>query len=338
MVGTSLETCVVGAQNMAAQVPAESSYGLVVAAQRSNAIQHALVELALVDDVIGLVCQYARQLQVVLVDRSKPSVDYVYDPSTDKWNTELALPAVDPRASLGLVLDKLLRVLPRQLSAGHVVFCTAGISTLPTLFQRPDVVWTFHGQLYVMGDKGMNGDLYFMSFDPKTREWRGRAKPEHRYWHAAAVLGDCLYSIGGVITNTVERYDPVKRAWSKCGPLSHPRWNASAAASGNAIYVCGGICRQGGRLACLSSCEAYDPRSDRWNTIASMGCARRFPTSVCIDGHVVVCGGMWCLDGHSCDTHVPWRQSVEQYNLESNTWSLVAHMPVSPTQPFAIVV
>ena len=62
--------------------------------------------------------------------------------------------------------------------------------------------------------------------------------------------------------------------------------------------------------------EAYDPSTDRWSTLAPMGCARNHTAGGVIGGKLYVAGGR------------PGNQScVEAYDPSSNTWTRKASMP-----------
>ncbi len=84
-----------------------------------------------------------------------------------------------------------------------------------------------------------------MIYDPNADEWTsagsmlvGRAR------HAAVTLEDGRVAvIGGIAmrpTATVELFDPRTARWAMGEPLEQPRYDHTAAADGNAVYVLGG--------------------------------------------------------------------------------------------------
>uniref|UniRef100_A0A8B9J940 Influenza virus NS1A-binding protein homolog B n=1 Tax=Astyanax mexicanus TaxID=7994 RepID=A0A8B9J940_ASTMX len=121
---------------------------------------------------------------------------------------------------------------------------------------------------------------------------------------------------------TVECYDPKKDCWTFIAPMRTPRARFQMAVLMGQLYVMGGSNGHSDELSCG---EMYDPRADEWSRVPELRTNRcnagRHQAAVCeLDGFVYVIGGAesWnCLN------------SVERYNPENNTWTLVAPMNVA---------
>ena len=83
------------------------------------------------------------------------------------------------------------------------------------------------------------------------------------------------------------------------------------------IYVVGGQVKNG---SCLSSGEVYDVQTDQWTALPSLSVTRQ-AAGMCRWGNkLYLFGG--CNNSGRLD-------SVECFDLESNSWECVAKMPVA---------
>ncbi|KAF3835347.1 hypothetical protein F7725_027905 [Dissostichus mawsoni] len=161
-------------------------------------------------------------------------------------------------------------------------------------------------------------------YDPKEDRWTFIAPmrtPRARF--QMAVLMGQLYVIGGSNGHSDElscgeMYDPQADEWAQVPELRTNRCNAGVCSLNNKLYVVGGSdpCGQKG----LKNCDAFDPVIKTWSNCASLN-IRRHQAAVCeLDGFMYVIGGAesWnCLN------------TVERYNPENNTWTLIAPMNVA---------
>ena len=226
----------------------------------------------------------------------------VYDPEYDAWRPVADMPTGRGQAAAAAV-DNLIYVV-----GGNNCFSNCWLSTveaydtvndtwvtgLPPLPGDPRghlTASSLQGKVYVAG--GVNSYVVPTSddlcvFDPETNGWTTQNLPRPRSHHAAVVLNDKLYLIGGdyrlvhddtIVITEVDVYDPSTTLWSQAAPLPTPRSALGAVVLGGKIYVIGGIDRAVG--AEVASVEEYDPSADRWRVVTSLPEPRqRFSTAV----------------------------------------------------------
>jgi len=90
---------------------------------------------------------------------------------------------------------------------------------------------------------------------------------------------------------------------------------------GGFLYVIGG----GNSGVALFDLERYDPVLDAWTTLASMNTARAGAAAAVIDDGIFVIGGRQSTSG-PCSGG-PYLDTVEKYDIDTNTWSPVAPLP-----------
>eukprot|EP00808_Paulinella_micropora_P016671 g10369.t1 len=185
--------------------------------------------------------------------------------------------------------------------------------------------------IYVAGgcdDKSTMSSV--IRFDAKLNQWHEVASMTCPRLHGGgAVLQGFFYVVGGKGNgwpgrswNTVEKYDPVRKAWGLVAPMSTER-NCLATAVLN-----GGKDQNDTHL---SSVERYDPTTNSWEQVASMSCVRPLhnviivacaslrygPSAAVLDGRLYVMGG---CRARAC------LSSVERYDEVSDRWEMVSDM------------
>ncbi len=130
-------------------------------------------------------------------------------------------------------------------------------------------------------------------------------------------------SLGGN-TNQTRLYNISSDSWSAGTPAPLPA--RADAASGDTthegfLYVIGG----GNSGVALFDLERYDPVLDAWTTLASMNTARAGAAAAVIDDGIFVIGGRQSTSG-PCSGG-PYLDTVEKYDIDTNTWSPVASLP-----------
>jgi N-acetylneuraminic acid mutarotase len=119
-------------------------------------------------------------------------------------------------------------------------------------------------------------------YDPATDTWSGAADlPLDFGWAMPAVLDGKLYLFGGgfhkpgvglCATDAAWMYDRETDRWSRLPAMPDKRMNGCAVAVGDAIYICLGYDRQGGRdsdvLQEYVSTYRYDPAEGRYARVA----------------------------------------------------------------------
>ena len=134
-----------------------------------------------------------------------------------------------------------------------------------------------------------------------------------KYNHAAAVLDDKIYALGGYNDDhlrSCERYDPAADAWEPVPDMATARSGLDIAVLDGKLWAAGGF-NSGGALA---SVEVFDPASNTWDaTKAAMTTARRGHALAVLDGELHAVGG----------TN---KTSVEKYDPRADSWSAVPGM------------
>jgi hypothetical protein len=112
------------------------------------------------------------------------------------------------------------------------------------------------------------------SFDPATGKWTDMpALPEPRSSHDAAVVGDCIYVVGGWAMNGDEESHWHESAWKLDLSDGDKHWQKIAdppfqrralalAAHDEKLYVVGGMQQEGGPTTAVA---VYDPATDAWS-------------------------------------------------------------------------
>lgn len=143
----------------------------------------------------------------------------------------------------------------------------------------------------------------------------------------AAAIGNTAYVIGGfdgvMGYNRVLSYDAVGDSWSEDAgdPCPVAIYAHAVVALAGKIYVLSG--NQDGAVS--TACWVYDPAATpgtRWSSIAPMSIERQYPGAAVVNGKIVVAGGIGATTAEE-------RNSAEEYDPGSNTWSALANMSAS---------
>eukprot|EP01043_Picozoa_sp_COSAG02_P013322 COSAG02_NODE_530_length_20697_cov_20.103457_21_plen_642_part_00 len=161
------------------------------------------------------------------------------------------------------------------------------------------VVEVIDDLLYAVG--GYDGSSVVRSgerYDPAANAWSPIASMgTARVYATAAVIDGLMYVIGGYegssgsfsVYSSGERYDPAANAWSPIASMGTARYGHGVAVIDGLMYAIGGY--NGGSTHFiddlsngdrLSSGERYNPASNAWSPIASMGTARVYPAAVAL--------------------------------------------------------
>lgn len=157
-----------------------------------------------------------------------------------------------------------------------------------------------------------------------------------------------VYAFGGVdttgrgnaIVNTeVDVYDPNSNTWSKVGDVpgiaignfSATRSYFAGANLNGQIYILGGEAQdQQGLTAPVPTVSVFNPATNGWSSAADMPSGREKFAAAALNGKLYAMGGLVC-PAAGCTSAVPPSQtnSVDIYDLQSNTWSSGPPMPIS---------
>ncbi|XP_077291935.1 uncharacterized protein LOC143915254 [Arctopsyche grandis] len=134
-----------------------------------------------------------------------------------------------------------------------------------------------------------------------------------------AVLNDEIYLVGGWINDSssslVEAFNPITKTWRTCSSMSVPRMWPGVTAFGGNLYAIGGKKLDTSPSERYTSVERYDPNSDKWTFVASLGMARYGITvfSNFYNGTLLAIGGS---DGNSLMSEM----IVEEYDVARDIW------------------
>jgi hypothetical protein len=152
-----------------------------------------------------------------------------------------------------------------------------------------------------------------------------RSAPLRRTEVAAARLGEQVYVVGGFLppgrtTAAVERYDIRRDRWSRVRAMPLGLNHAAAVAYAGRLYVVGGYAAAGGLSGEVRALLRYDPRTDRWQRLASAPTARAALAAGVIGHRLYVAGG--------ARSGAPLR-TLEVFDLDTGRWRRGPDMAVA---------
>jgi hypothetical protein len=159
---------------------------------------------------------------------------------------------------------------------------------------------------------------------PCPPSWNARAPyPIHVADHAAASLGDYLYSFGGRITsaelNNAYKFNPGTNSWTSIASMPGVRRGVSAVAGNGYIYVVNGW----NGSSATNTLFRYDPATNSYSTGPAGLMATSYQAAAFLNGKVYRIGG---LDSSANDT-----SNVEIYGEQ-----MVASLPQPLTSAMAV--
>ena len=169
-------------------------------------------------------------------------------------------------------------------------------------------------------------DGFMTEYDPKTNQWRERARaPEGLSHQGAVVVNGKIYVAGGFAGGRhtlpsagVYVYDPAIDRWQTLAPLSSPRGAVALASVGGLIYAVGG--RQTESEGALTTHEVYNPVSNSWRKAAPLPSARDHVGIFVVDRKIHVIGGRTSDSFSNVGTH-------EVYDPGNDKWFSAPPMP-----------
>lgn len=132
-----------------------------------------------------------------------------------------------------------------------------------------------HLQFYVIGGEDDNGKILnsMLSYDPYNKIWKEKRplniartgasaiKFKDRIW----VGGGLINKIDGIITKSIECYDPIQDNWIIINDLRIPRCYACFGTYCNKIYIVGGAFKtKEGQYVSIGAIDCYDEVTGIW--------------------------------------------------------------------------
>jgi N-acetylneuraminic acid mutarotase len=160
-------------------------------------------------------------------------------------------------------------------------------------------VATLGGKIYLFGGARLGGSVSESSvYDVASDTWQALPSlPEAREHCVAGAIDDRLYvaagrsgGIGGFQPNTWA-FDPIALTYTARAPIPTPRGGAAGAVLGGKLYVLGGEGNPDDPSGVFDDIEAYDPVSDRWETLPPMLAPRHGLAAAALDGSIYLPGG-----------------------------------------------
>ncbi|EDO29422.1 predicted protein [Nematostella vectensis] len=198
----------------------------------------------------------------------------------------------------------------------------------PTHVARSGVgIGVLDNKLYAVG--GHDGTNYLNSVESYcmvTKQWRFVAPMcNPRRYVAVGVLGGLLYAVGGydgtTVLDSVEVYDPKSDQWKFVSSMKNKRRHVAVGVLNQLDLCLGYLYAVGGHdgVNYLKTVERYDPETNEWSYVASMGARRGGVGVATLHGCLYATGG---YDGTSN------LSTSERYYPSDDRWAFVAPMSV----------
>jgi len=185
-------------------------------------------------------------------------------------------------------------------------------------------------------EPGVSSALCWLAIDDKKGNPHRCSLPQSLYsdtiasfLHFDRPLQNQLYAVGGRNQtqgplDTIEMFDTWHGKWVTCAPMAVRRAGCAAAVLPNGgMIVIGGYDESGIVKGLLSSCEIYDPATEKWDSsCTSLTRARWGHGCACLGGLVYVVGGCSLRPGAPPhDAFMETLRGCEVYNPENGNWS-----------------
>ena len=260
-----------------------------------------------------------------------------YDPASDTWLTfgNLPKPLLAPAAALinGGLLVATGAQRGNRTKTDEAWFGTPAQGWMPgppMPMQLGEVAGgIIRGRLYVVGD-GFPG---IVAMDLGKGVWeeprRFAYRPFDGHHHAAEVIGDKLYLIGGFgrAMGRVQIYDPVRNEWRVGPDVPFAAGSSASSVIDGQLFVAGGI------VGTKTTAQAarLDIATGVWTAIAPMPLPRNHAASATDGRRFYVFGGRGPGSG---DANVVANgfDEVQIYDPATNAWSVSGTSPSAPAR------
>ncbi|GMH44875.1 hypothetical protein BSKO_12832 [Bryopsis sp. KO-2023] len=162
-------------------------------------------------------------------------------------------------------------------------------------------------------------------YDPERNTWiMGPNMNQARFCFDAVCVASCVFAVGGqqdkgTPLDTVELWDLRQKGWQTVKSMEVKRGFLSCAAYGESIFALGGCglkqnVNMERRLETQASVETFDPRANKWTTIAPMSDTRAFGSAEYWGGYI------WAIGGRRSMDDVGSMLAMERFDIREGKW------------------
>jgi len=231
----------------------------------------------------------------------------IYNLAENTWSTGTPLPAAT-YGGAGAVVKGVLYIIggsSNGTSCGDAVWAYnptkktwAAMASMPTA--RCSIGAAVEDNIiYVIGGNGNEGDLRLTtveSYNPATNTWTeeapllvGKSEP------TVALVGTTIVAADGFTfsgdTGDTEGYDAATNVWTSLAADPTHRNTAFGGGIGPNLYVAGGYPGDAPGTPAITLNEAFNPKTNKWKTLAPMPQAAMFGASAVYKGQLYCIGG-----------------------------------------------
>lgn len=232
-----------------------------------------------------------------------------YDPKTDKWSEKSSMPTARFSFATAVYQERIFTFGGNKQNAPFSSVEVYDAKTdqwfskneMPIPRSSASAV-TLNNFIYVFGGNVFGGEesSFVERYDPVNDHWtRLKDMPHARSSHVSIAVNNKIYIIGGKSKGNeysqgfvldVDEYDPSTDQWTKKSNIPTPRFQFSAVALNNKIYLVSGRDVSG----ISKSVDVYDPSLDSWSTTQPL------PEGVSGTGSVTISDAIYVVGGRSC--------------------------------------
>jgi N-acetylneuraminic acid mutarotase len=199
-----------------------------------------------------------------------------------------------------------------------------------------------NGILYVMGGMTLSANLPDVgAYDQSAKTWTSKTSiPTPRSTAASVVFENDVYVIGGRnengVLSTVEKYSTTENKWLPGASMPTARWSLMACNADGKLYAFGGISGIGNNRRALDIVEAYDPKTDSWQSVGKMPEARQGAAIAAVNGLIYVISGK-IASYVEATTSDQITEHVDSFDPKTKAWTRVQDIPTGRVGARAIV-
>ena len=233
-----------------------------------------------------------------------------YDPATNRWRDLAPIPHVTSHAGIA-ASDGKIYVLGGFTGVPHKGAMNIAFEydvaadkwrALPALSSpRGSISAAFvDGKLHAIGGRGLDQTTVRTHevYDPASGKWSKAAPLPVAHDHSGVTVVDGkIHIVGGrtdAFTDNVKLhdvYDPKTDTWKSAAPLPTARSGGATVYYHGLILYVGGECRKPDTGEGFTENEAYDPKTDKWQTLAPIPGQRNGFGGAVVAEHSYFAGG-----------------------------------------------